>query len=412
QLADAIVDDGSGKASKIGNTKPASVAPSGPSAGWPGAAPGAPHYNPASGTTQPSAPAFQGQYPGAPAGSGHYSSGPGAPGPYPTQPSGPGAPGPYPAPSSGPGAPGPYPAPSSGPGAPGPYPAPSSGPGAPGPYPVPSSGPGGFAPGSQYLPGQGPSFPGQYPPGGNAPGQFPGGAASPYPSSTPGSVPSGPGAPPGSFPNLPYPGGQPAGTHGPGAGSNSFPGFSGAVFPPIPTGGWGPHGGGQFPGQPGHPGSFGPGSMGPYPNPSFGGQAPHGGSLDVPYYLPLQAGLMPRLMITIVGESAPNAERFHVDFVKGPDTVFHFNPRFNEHTVVRNANLRGRWGPEEREGDFPFVQGRRFEIKILVEEDMFKVAVDGAHLLAFEHRVGGLKEVTQLRIEGDIILYSVAPCMI
>lgn len=52
------------------------------------------------------------------------------------------------------------------------------------------------------------------------------------------------------------------------------------------------------------------------------------------------------------------------------------------------------------------------QLKILVEEDMFKVAVDGSHLLEYEHRVGGLEEVTLLRIEGDVILHSVAPCMI
>lgn len=48
--------------------------------------------------------------------------------------------------------------------------------------------------------------------------------------------------------------------------------------------------------------------------------------------------------------------------MKGPDVVFHFNPRFNEQTIVRNSNLGGYWGPEEREGGFPFVQGRRFEV--------------------------------------------------
>lgn len=54
--------------------------------------------------------------------------------------------------------------------------------------------------------------------------------------------------------------------------------------------------------------------------------------------------------------------RFNVDFIKGPDVVFHFNPRFNEQTTVRNSNLGGYWGPEEREGGFPFVQGQRFEV--------------------------------------------------
>lgn len=132
----------------------------------------------------------------------------------------------------------------------------------------------------------------------------------------------------------------------------------------------------------------------------------------VPFDLPLHAGIMPRLVITIVGEPLPGGDRFQVDFMKGPDVVFHLNPRFSEHTIVRNSNLGGFWGPEEREGPFPFVPGQRFELKILVDEDMFKVAVDGNHLLEYEHRVGGLEEVTLLRIMGDVVLYSVAPNMI
>lgn len=55
--------------------------------------------------------------------------------------------------------------------------------------------------------------------------------------------------------------------------------------------------------------------------------------------------------------------RFHVDFIKGHDVVFHFNPRFHEQTIVRNSQLGGCWGPEERDGGFPFCQGRRFEVK-------------------------------------------------
>ena len=52
------------------------------------------------------------------------------------------------------------------------------------------------------------------------------------------------------------------------------------------------------------------------------------------------------------------------------------------------------------------------QLKILVEEDSFKVAVDGTHLLEYEHRVGGLEEVTLLRVVGDVTLYSAAPSMI
>lgn len=43
---------------------------------------------------------------------------------------------------------------------------------------------------------------------------------------------------------------------------------------------------------------------------------------------------------------------------------------------------------------------------------MFKVAVDGTHVLEYEHRVGGLEEVNLLRVVGDVILYSAAPSMI
>ncbi|KAK2896951.1 hypothetical protein Q8A67_011439 [Cirrhinus molitorella] len=148
------------------------------------------------------------------------------------------------------------------------------------------------------------------------------------------------------------------------------------------------------------------------PQPSQRPQLISNQSSPLPYDLPLHAGIVPRLLITIVGEPVPGGNRFHVDFVRGHDVVFHFNPRFHENTIVRNTQLGGCWGPEEREGGFPFVQGRQFELKILVETDGFKVAVDGTHLLEFEHRTGGMEDVTRLHIEGDLILFNAAPSMI
>ncbi|KAJ7988739.1 hypothetical protein DPEC_G00312350 [Dallia pectoralis] len=127
---------------------------------------------------------------------------------------------------------------------------------------------------------------------------------------------------------------------------------------------------------------------------------------------------MPQLVITIVGEPIPGGDRFHVDLLKEEDdeddeeVVFHLNPRFYEQQIVRNSHLDMGWGPEERDGVFPFVQGQRFELKILVEEDSYKVAVDGTHILEYEHRTGGFEDVTMLRVEGDVTLYSVAPSMI
>ncbi|KAK7140508.1 hypothetical protein R3I94_012949 [Phoxinus phoxinus] len=364
-LADAIPDNVSGEASKTRHTNPSAPgngAPPPTNPGWPGAAPGGPNFPSSGGPGQPTAP------------SGFPQSGPSAPGSFPP---GPGAPGQFP---GAPAAPGGYP-----PG-PGGYP---PGPGVPGQFP---SNPG--------APGQFPSMPGQFPPGG-APMQYP----------VPGQFPSPPGAPQGPYPNVPYPPGPSGpGMYGPG-GPGAFPpdggpGYAGGMFPPIPPGSWGTHGGG-FPPQPGPPGGYGPGPMGPY-----GGPAAPGGMLPLPYDLPLHAGIMPGLLITIVGEPVPGGNRFHVDFVRGHDVVFHFNPRFHENTIVRNTDFGGCWGPEERDGGFPFVQGRQFELKILVETDGFKVAVDGVHLLEFEHRTGGMEDVTRVHIEGDLTLFSAAPSMI
>ncbi|KAF5890627.1 galectin-3-like [Clarias magur] len=223
-----------------------------------------------------------------------------------------------------------------------------------------------------------PSAPGGYPTGPGMPGQFPG------------MYPSPPGAPHAPYPNMPYQGNM----YGPG-GPAQFPpavGFPGGAFPPVPQGSWGP-------------------PTGPHAGP-YGGPGAPGGLLPVPYDLPLHAGIMPHLLLTIVGAPILGGDRFQVDLLKGADVVFHFNPRFSEQTIVRNSNLSGYWGPEEREGGFPFIQGQQFELKILVEEDVYKVAVDGAHILEYEHRAGGMEQVTLLRVCGDVNLYSVAPSII
>ena len=55
--------------------------------------------------------------------------------------------------------------------------------------------------------------------------------------------------------------------------------------------------------------------------------------------------------------------------------ILHINPRFDEKkwVVVRNTNIMGHWGPEERDGDFPLEPGKNFEAVIVVQDDFFKV---------------------------------------
>uniref|UniRef100_A0A8C7QLP1 Galectin n=1 Tax=Oncorhynchus mykiss TaxID=8022 RepID=A0A8C7QLP1_ONCMY len=145
---------------------------------------------------------------------------------------------------------------------------------------------------------------------------------------------------------------------------------------------------------------------GPQP-PQFQPQPPQ--PQPVPYNLNLQRGIYDKMMITIMGRVKPNAKQFTVNFVRGNDIAFHLNPRFNDggkQAVVRNTMVGERWGKEERhtQGGFPFMAGQSFEMKILVTFEEFKVAVNGAQLFEFKHRVRELNQIDRINILHDVIL--------
>lgn len=124
---------------------------------------------------------------------------------------------------------------------------------------------------------------------------------------------------------------------------------------------------------------------------------------------------MPRMLITILGTVKPNANKITLDFKRGNDVAFHFNPRFNEdnrRVIVCNTKTNNTWGPEERQTVFPFESGKSFKIQVLVEPDHFKVAVNDAHLLQYNHRMKNLKEISAVGIAGDITLTSASHAMI
>uniref|UniRef100_A0A8C0F224 Galectin n=1 Tax=Bubo bubo TaxID=30461 RepID=A0A8C0F224_BUBBB len=212
----------------------------------------------------------------------------------------------------------------------------------------------------------------------------------------PGGFPAYPG-PPGTYPGSPAAPGTYPGAPG------AYPGAPG-VYPGAP---------GAYPGAPGaYPG--GPAGQGAYPGaPGAFPGAPAGPG---PYSLPLQTGLVPRMLITITGTVNPNPNRFSLDFKKGNDVAFHFNPRFkedNRRVIVCNSMFQNNWGKEDRTAPrFPFEAGKPFKLQILCEVDHFKVAVDDAHLLQYGFREKRLNEITKLCIAGDITLTSVTPTMI
>ncbi|XP_054423017.1 galectin-3 [Pteronotus mesoamericanus] len=221
-------------------------------------------------------------------------------------------------------------------------------------------------------------------PGASYPGAYPGQAP---PSAYPGQAP--PSAYPGQAPPSAYPGQAPPG---------AYPGFTTPAYP-------GPNAPGAYPGQPGGPGAY-PGA-GPTGVPT--------GPLTVPHDLAFPGGVMPRMLITITGTVKSKANGIVLNFKRGNDIAFHFNPRFNEdnkRVIVCNSMMNGSWGREERQPVFPFESGKPFKIQVLVESDHFKVAVNDAHLLQYNHRMTNLKEISAANISGDVDLTSASYSMI
>ncbi|XP_051834051.1 galectin-3 [Antechinus flavipes] len=241
-------------------------------------------------------------------------------------------------------------------------------------------------PWGNQSPGTGayPGYPGAYP-GAGVPGAYPGAGA------------------PGAYPSTGVPGAYP-GAGAPGA--YIGPAVPGAYPGPVAPGAY------PAPGQPSAHGAYPP--SGPMSTPS-GPTSPVGSPLVVPYELPLPGGIMPRMLITIIGSTKNNANRIALDFKKENDVAFHFNPRFNEdnrRVIVCNSKFDNNWGKEERHAEFPFEAGKPFKIQVLVETDHFKVAVNDAHLLQYNHRMKNFNEITKLGISGDINLTSTSHTMI
>ncbi|CAN9507997.1 unnamed protein product [Ophioblennius macclurei] len=132
----------------------------------------------------------------------------------------------------------------------------------------------------------------------------------------------------------------------------------------------------------------------------------------VPFAGTILGGLQPGEMVLVQGSVLPGADRFQVDLTCGgsveprADVAFHFNPRLHKSLVVCNSLQGGRWGGEEILNHMPFRAGAHFEVLILVLEDRFKVAVDGAHMLEFRQRVE-LRRVDTVCVSGKVKVEAV-----
>ncbi|XP_030626576.1 galectin-8 [Chanos chanos] len=133
----------------------------------------------------------------------------------------------------------------------------------------------------------------------------------------------------------------------------------------------------------------------------------------IPFAGTIMGGLHPGEMILIQGSVPNDTERFQIDLTCGnstkprADVAFHFNPRFKRSPcIVCNTLKQERWGKEEIHYKMPFTKGAGFEIVVLVQKDLYKVAVNGAHVLEYRHRVD-LSKVDTLAISGKVQIQAI-----
>ncbi|XP_053768043.1 galectin-5-like isoform X2 [Desmodus rotundus] len=131
--------------------------------------------------------------------------------------------------------------------------------------------------------------------------------------------------------------------------------------------------------------------------------------LNSPYFTAIPGGLSPYKSITVLGNILSSADSMHINLRCGNDIAFHLNPRFNQNTLVRNTQINGSWGPEETclPQAMPFYRGQGFSVCITCDDISFKVAVNGQHLLNYNHRLKDLPAINVLEVGGDIQLTHV-----
>uniref|UniRef100_A0A7E4UUN3 Galectin n=1 Tax=Panagrellus redivivus TaxID=6233 RepID=A0A7E4UUN3_PANRE len=102
----------------------------------------------------------------------------------------------------------------------------------------------------------------------------------------------------------------------------------------------------------------------------------------------------------------PQGKRFEVNFI-GPngDTLVHFNPRFDQSAVVRNSQINGQWGQEEREGGFPFKKEVGFDLVIVNEPYSIQFFINNERYGTFAHRTANpATDYVGLKIDGEFEL--------
>ncbi|XP_072548021.1 galectin-9-like [Salminus brasiliensis] len=132
----------------------------------------------------------------------------------------------------------------------------------------------------------------------------------------------------------------------------------------------------------------------------------------IPFTGSIQGGLQEGKSIIVSGRVLPGANRFHVNLQCGSrhaaDIALHFNPRYDgSEFIVTNTFQHSRWGTEERKYQALFPPGNVFTLQIMVTRASYKISVNGAHVMEYNHRIP-FNMVDTIVVDGMVEVNSIA----
>ncbi|CAF0886370.1 unnamed protein product [Rotaria sordida] len=117
--------------------------------------------------------------------------------------------------------------------------------------------------------------------------------------------------------------------------------------------------------------------------------------------------------IFVRGYIPPGANRFELNLLQGytdgDDIAFHFNPRFDVRTIVKNHRRNGQWGQEENQpfpSYMPLMPGTQIDLQITCNPDKYTVYMNNHLIAEFYHKIPP-GYVMALQYKGDITITGV-----
>ncbi|XP_059103994.1 galectin-2 [Peromyscus eremicus] len=95
------------------------------------------------------------------------------------------------------------------------------------------------------------------------------------------------------------------------------------------------------------------------------------------------------MSLKIKGKIHENVDRITINLGQEKDKLnLHFNPRFNESTIVCNSCDGGHWGQEQRDSHLCFSPGAVVKFTVAFRDNEFKVTLPDGHTVTFPNRLG------------------------